>query len=121
VCYIFRGGHKCYLHRPIDKICLRFWDDFKYTVVQTAFDADLIQNNKISNSIKDIDPLYQHNDSEEIQNKDTEDKDGECCAMMDRYFFRAPNNPSLEYERLINSILKIKSYNQYILININFL
>lgn len=93
----------------IVKINLSFWDDFKYTVVQMAFNADPMEKIEIPNPIKDIDPLYLRNDSDEPKNEDTADKVNECndermCAIMDRYFFRKPINPSLDFDRLINSI-----------------
>jgi len=85
---------------------LSFWDDFKYTVVQMAFNADPMEKIKILNPIKDIDPLHLRNDSDEPQNEDTADKDNDVrmCAIMDRYFFRQPISPSLNFDRLINSI-----------------
>ncbi|KAE9524186.1 hypothetical protein AGLY_015431 [Aphis glycines] len=83
-----------------------FWDDFKYTVVQMAFNANPIQeiNNEIPNTIKDIDPLYLRNDSNNLVNENTADKDEQFSAIMDRYFLRSPDNPSPDYDRLINSL-----------------
>jgi len=88
---------------------LSFWDDFKYTVVQMAFNTDPIQKINNLNTIKDLDPLHLKNDSEDLQNDNTADEDNACydariCAIMNRYFFREPINPSLDYDRLIMSI-----------------
>ncbi|KAL4135118.1 hypothetical protein QTP88_006767 [Uroleucon formosanum] len=84
-----------------------FWDDFKYTVVQMAFNTDPMQKIKILNTIKDLDPLHLQNDSEDLQN--ITDQDNKCydlrmCAIMDRYFFREPINSSLDYDQLIKSL-----------------
>ncbi|CAI6355345.1 unnamed protein product [Macrosiphum euphorbiae] len=86
-----------------------FWDDFKYTVVQMAFNTDPIQKNKDLNRIKDLDPLYLKNNSDDVQNESTADEDNECydvriCAIMNRYFFREPINPSFNFDRLIISL-----------------
>ncbi|XP_029341531.1 uncharacterized protein LOC100569349 [Acyrthosiphon pisum] len=87
-----------------------FWDDFKYTVVQMAFSTDPMQNIKIlKNTIKDLDPLHLQNDSDDLQNENTADENNECydvrmCRIMDRYFFREPINPSLDYDQLIMSL-----------------
>jgi len=73
-----------------------------------AFDTDPMQKIKILNTIKDLDPLHLQNDNDDLQNENTTDQDNECydlrtCAIMDRYFFREPINPSLDYDRLIKS------------------
>ncbi|XP_060856536.1 uncharacterized protein LOC132934265 [Metopolophium dirhodum] len=86
-----------------------FWDDFKYTVVQMAFNTDPMQKIKNLNRIKDLDPLHLQNDSVDLQNENTADEDNECYdgrmfAIMDRYFFREPINPSLDFDRLIISL-----------------
>lgn len=87
-----------------------------------AFDANPIQeiNNEIPNTIKDIDPLYLRNDSNNLVNENTADKDEQFSAIMDRYFLRSPDNPSPDYNRLINSISYNKSYKEYKLNNIHF-
>jgi len=89
---------------------LSFWDDFKYTVVQMAFNTDPMQKIKNLNTIKDLDPLHLQNGSVNLQNENTADEDNECYdarmnAIMDRYFFREPINPSLDFDRLIISIV----------------
>ncbi|XP_060845578.1 uncharacterized protein LOC132925180 [Rhopalosiphum padi] len=83
-----------------------FWDDFKYTVIQMAFNTDQIQklNNKIPNTLKDIDPLYLQNNSTDLIDENTADQDEQFCAILDRYFLRTPNNPSSVSDRLINSL-----------------
>jgi len=88
---------------------LSFWDDFKYTVVQMAFSTDPSEKIKILKTIKDLDPLHLQNDSDDPQNENTADEDNECYdvrmyAIMDRYFFREPTNPSFDFDRLIKSI-----------------
>jgi hypothetical protein len=71
-----------------------------------AFNTDPIQklNNKIPNTLKDIDPLYLQNNSTDLIDENTADQDEQFCAILDRYFLRTPNNPSSDYDRLINSI-----------------
>lgn len=105
----FENCLSCVILILIDKINLSFWDDFKYTVVQMAFNTDPMENVKILKTIKDLDPLYLRNDCNDSLNEETTDKDNECYdmrvrAIMDRYFFKEPIHPSLNFYRLINSI-----------------
>lgn len=70
-----------------------------------SFNTDPVQNNKNVTTIEDYDPLYLRNNSDdELQNEYMADKDAECYTIMEKYFFRASKNQSLNSDRLTNSI-----------------
>ncbi|VVC39958.1 Hypothetical protein CINCED_3A023022 [Cinara cedri] len=60
------------VYQIVVQIPFRFLDDFKYTVVQTAFDTEPLQVEE---------PNY---------NNDNRDR---CHAIMDKYFLRQTNGP----------------------------
>lgn len=81
-------------------IILSFWDDFKYTVIQMAFEVDSIEVSEKVYFIRHIEPLYQSNDDGKNEKNATKRKSYECqsATIINRYFFRNfDRDPSLSF------------------------
>lgn len=82
-------------------IIISFWDDFKYTVIQMAYEVDSIEVTEKEYFIRYVEPLYQSNDYGKNNEKNvTKGKSYQCqsAAIMNRYFFRNFNrDPSLSF------------------------